>query len=169
VTKRELRDAVTHATLDAFGTERNLVVTFAFAPLMRSVCISDRHPHDRDRRVHTAERNDAGNAAARANDHAAADLLPQDSVRRADVIPAFGRDRGRLEAQTVFANRCRGRVDDGVVRSPARLQGQVETGELELDSGHLGSEHAKRFLQQFLAGFVPFQHDDRFVVHVGGD
>ena len=42
---------------------------------------------------------------------------------------------------------------------------EIETGELELEPGHLRREHAQRLLEQFLPGLVPFQHDDRFGVH----
>ena len=84
--ERELRDRVADAPLDALRAERDLVVALALAPLLGAVRVADRHAHDRDRRVHAAERDDAGNAAARAHDHLAADLLAQDPVRRADVV-----------------------------------------------------------------------------------
>ena len=61
-------------------------VAFALAPLLRAVGVADRHADDRDRRVHAAERDDARDAPAGADDHAAADLLAQDAVRRADVV-----------------------------------------------------------------------------------
>jgi len=51
--------------------------------------------------------------------HAAADLLPENPVRRADVVTAFGRDRRGLQPEPVLADRGRGLVDDAVSRRPA--------------------------------------------------
>src|SRR5438045_3813418 len=78
--------------LEPLGSECDLVVALALAPLLRAVGVADRHPDDRDRRVHTSERRNAGNAASRADDHATADLLPEDAVRGADVAAALRRD-----------------------------------------------------------------------------
>ena len=86
--ERELGDRAADAPLDPLGAERDLVLALALAPLLRAVGVADGHAHDRDRRVHAAERDDAGDAAARADDHLAADLLAQDPVRRADVVRA---------------------------------------------------------------------------------
>ena len=61
----ELGDAAADPPLDALRPERRLVVALALAPLLRAVGVADRHPHDRDRRVHAAERNDARESAGR--------------------------------------------------------------------------------------------------------
>src|SRR5436190_5965177 len=100
----ELGDGVADAALDALGTESDLVVALALAPLFRAIGVADRHPDDRDRRVHAAERRHARNAASRADDDPAADLLAEDAVRRADVAAALGCDRGGLQSQAMFAN-----------------------------------------------------------------
>src|SRR6266496_3570613 len=73
--ERELRHRAADAALDALGPERDLVVALAFAPLLRAVGVADRHPDDRDRGVHAAERDHPGNAPPGAHDHTAADLL----------------------------------------------------------------------------------------------
>ena len=101
----ELGDRVADAPLDPLGAERGLVVALALAPFLRAVGVADRHPHDRDRRVHAAEGNDPRDAPAGADDHAAADLLAQDPVRRADVVRAFRRDRRALQAAPGLATR----------------------------------------------------------------
>ena len=84
--ERELGDRVADPPLDPLGPEGDLVVAFALAPLLRPVRVADRHAHDRDRGVHAAERDDAGDPAAGADDHLAADLLAEDAVGRADVV-----------------------------------------------------------------------------------
>ena len=83
--ERELGDRVADAALDPLRAERDLVVALALAPFLRAVRVADGHAHDRDRRVHAAERDDARNAPPGPDDHLAADLLAQDPVRRADV------------------------------------------------------------------------------------
>ena len=103
--ERELGDRAADPPLDPLGAERDLVLALALAPLLRAVGVADRHPDDRDRRVDAAERDDAGNAPAGADDHLAADLLAQDPVRRADVAARLGRDRRRLQAEPVLADR----------------------------------------------------------------
>jgi hypothetical protein len=168
VSERELRHRTADPPLDAFRAERDLVVAVAFAPFRRAVRVADRHAHDRDRSVHAAQRDHAGDAAAGADDDAAADLLAEDAVRGADVVASLGRDRRRLQAEAVLADRARGVVDDGVLRVPAGLQREIEAGKVELDPGHVRAEHAQRLLQQFLAGLVALQHHDRFDVHAGG-
>jgi hypothetical protein len=118
--------------------------------------------------MYAAERDHARNAPPGPHDHPAADLLPQDPVRRADVVPSLGRDRCRLQSEPVLPNRPRSLVHDLVVRGPAVLQREVEARKLELDPDHVGSEDPERFLEQFLARFVPFEHHDRFGVHARG-
>src|SRR5439155_19150107 len=89
--KRELRHGAADAALDPLGPECDLVGALALAPLLSAVGVADRHPNDRDRRVHAAERNDAGNPPAGADDHLASDLLAQDPVRRADIAARLRR------------------------------------------------------------------------------
>src|SRR3954453_4775562 len=84
--ERELRDGVADAALDPLGAERDFVVTLALSPLLRAVRIADGHPHDRDRRVHAAERRGPRDAAAGTDDPLAADLLAEDAIRGADVV-----------------------------------------------------------------------------------
>jgi hypothetical protein len=166
--KREFRDGPADPPFNALRAESDLVVPFALAPLLRSVGISDRHADDRDRRVHAAERHDARDAAPRPHDHLPADLLAQDAVRRADVVAPFRGDRGGLEAKAVLSNRLSSLVDDPVLRRLPRAQREVVTGKLELEPGHLRCEDAQGLLQEFLAGFIAFQHNDRFAVHGSG-
>ena len=162
--ERELGDGVADAPLDALGAERDLVVALALAPLGRAVRVADRHAHDRDRREDAADRHDARDPAARADDHLAADLLAEDPVRRADVVAALGRDRRRLEAEPVLADR-RGRlVHDLVLRRAAAVEREVEAEELEREADHVRRENAERLLEQLLPGLVPLEDDDRGVV-----
>ncbi len=127
--ERELRDGAADAALDPLGAERDLVVAFALAPLLRAVGVADRHPHDRDRRVDAAERHDARQPAAGADDHLAADLLAQDPVRRADVAAHLRRDRRRLQAEPGLANRRCRLVDDPVARSRAASRARGRSAE----------------------------------------
>ena len=163
--KCELGDGTTDTSLDPLSPESHLVVTFALAPLFRAIRVADRHADDRDRRVHTAERHHARNAPTGPDDHLPADLLPQDAVRRADVVAALRCDRRCLEPETVRSNRTGSLVNDAVVGCPPGGKGEIETGEVEVQPCHLWGEHAQGFLQQLLPGFVPFQHHDRFGVH----
>ena len=164
LTERELGDGAADAAFDALGAEGDLVVSLALAPLLRAVRVADRHAHDRDRRVDAGHGNDARDATPRAHDHLAADLLPQDPVRRADVVAPFGGHRGALQAEPVLADRGRSFVDDPVLRRPAVFEGQVEARELELDADHLRRQHPQAFLQQLLARLVAFEDDDRVLV-----
>jgi hypothetical protein len=158
--KRELRDGVADASLDALGAKCDLVVTIALAPLFRTVRVADRHADDGDRRVDPAERHDAGDPAAGADDHLPADLLAKDPVGRADVAGALRRDRRRLQSQATLANR-RGRfVDDSVLGGPAALQREVEADEAELEADDVGLERAHRFLEQLLPGLVALEDGD---------
>src|SRR5207244_7249313 len=108
------RNRAPDATLDALGPIGYLAATSPPPPLLRAVRVADRHADDRDRRMDAPERDDAGDAAARANDDAAADLLPENPVRRADVVAALGSDRRGLQAESVFADRLCGLVHDAV-------------------------------------------------------
>ena len=165
----ELGDRAADRTLDPLGAERRLAVPFALAPLFRPVGVPNSHPNNRDRRMDSAEGSDAGNPPAGADDHAAADLLPEDPVRRADIVGSLGRDRRRLQAESRLPER-RGRLEnDLVLRCSARLEREIEAWEIELEPGDLGREHAERLLEQVLPGLVPFQHDDSLRVHGGGD
>ena len=156
--RRELGDGAADAPLDALGPERDLLLAVALAPLLRTVGVADRHAHDRDRGMHTAERNDAGDATAGPDDHLAADLLADEPVRRADVVLALRRDRRRFQSQAVLPDRSGGLVDDPVVGLPPRLEREVVAGEVELEADHVGSEHAERFLEELLPGLVPLEH-----------
>ena len=160
----ELGHRAADAALDSLGAEGDLVLSFALAPLLRAVGIADRHAHDGDRRVHVTDGHDSGDTAPGPHDHLAADLLPQDPVRRADVVPAFGRDRGALQAKPVLANRDSRLVDDAVLRRPAVFQREVEARKLQLDADHLRREHAQAFFQELLAGLVALEDDDRVLV-----
>src|SRR5688572_33138175 len=88
--ERELGDGPADAPLDPLGAECDLFVTLTLAPFLRSVGVADRHAHDRDRRMDSAERNHSRNAAARADNDLSADFLAEDSIRRADVVLALG-------------------------------------------------------------------------------
>ncbi len=116
-----------------------------------------------------AERDDTWNATSGTDDDAPADLLPQQPVRGADVVASLRRDRRGLEAEAVLADRLRRLVHDPVVRRPPVLEREVEAWELELQPGDLRRQDAERFLEELLAGLVPFEHDDRFDLHGCGD
>src|SRR5262249_17414993 len=150
----ELGDGVADAALDPLRSERDLVVALALTPLLCAVGVADGHAHDRDRSVDAAERCDARNAAAGADDHLAADLLPKDAVRRADIAATLRCDGRRLEPEAVLADRGRCVMDNAVVRGASALEGEIETREVELDLRHLGREHAQTLFEEFLAGLV---------------
>src|SRR5262249_52214845 len=117
--ERELRDGAADAALDALRSERDFVVALTFAPLLRAVGIADGHADDRDRRVNASEPGDTGDPSPGADDHAAADLLSKDAVRRPDIGSAFGRDRRGLQRKPVLATRLRRFVDDRILgRAP---------------------------------------------------
>src|SRR4051812_22432050 len=80
--ERELRNRAANGALDPLRSKSDIGVALALTPLLGAVGVTDGHSHDRDRRVHAAERYDAGDAPPRADDHLAADLLAQDPVRR---------------------------------------------------------------------------------------
>ncbi len=112
-----------------------------------------------------AQRHDAGDAPAGPDDHLAADLLAQDPVRRADVVTRLRRDRRRLQAEPVLADRARGLVDDLVVRLAPIGEREVVAREVELDPDHIGRERSQRLLEELLPGLVPLEHDDRPRIH----
>ncbi len=99
--ERVLRHRVTGRTGDLLGTEGLLFACAlrAFPPLLCAVGVVDRHPDDRDRVVRPADRRDAGDAAAGADDDLAVDLLAEEAVRGADVVLALRRDRRGLDAE----------------------------------------------------------------------
>src|SRR4029450_5294182 len=115
VAERELGDRVADAPLDALRAEGDLLFAVAFAPLLGAVGVADGHSHDRDGIEGPADRHDSGDAAPGADDHVAADLLPQDAIRAADVVLALGRNGGGLQAEAVLSDGCRGLADDLVV------------------------------------------------------
>ena len=166
--ERVLGDRPADPALDPLGAEGRLGLAFALAPLLRPVGVADRHPHHRDRRVHAGERHDARDPAARADDHLAVDLLAQDPVGRADVVPTLGSDRRALQAEAVLADR-RGRLrDHGVLRRAAVLEREVEALQLELDADHVGRERAQRFVEQLLPGLVALEDGDGLGGHSRG-
>ena len=67
----------------------------------------------------------AGDAAAGADDHLAADLLAEDPVRRADVTATLGRDRRCLQAEACLAHRRCCLVHDPVLGLAAFFEGQI--------------------------------------------
>ena len=160
----ELGDEAADPALDALGPVGDLVVAFAFAPLGGAVRVADGHPDDRDRRVHAADRRDAGDPPSRAHDHLAADLLAQDPVRRADVVARLRCHGGPLQAEPVLADRGGRLVHDGVLGLAAALEREVVADELELEPDHVRGENAEAFLQELLAGLVAFEDDDRALV-----
>src|SRR5207249_3146263 len=107
------------------------------------------------------ERDDAGDAPPGAHDHASADLLAQDPVWRANVLAPFRGDRRGLQAEPTLADRLRGLVDDPVVGRAARVEREVEAGELQLEPGDPGCENAQRLFEQLLPRLVSFEDDDR--------
>ena len=115
----ELRDRAADPPLDPLGAKRNLVVAVTLAPLARAVRIADRHTDDRDRGMHSADREDPGNPPSGSDDHLPTDLLAEDPVWRAHVVTLLGGHRRRLEAETVRGDRARRLVDDAVVGLPA--------------------------------------------------
>jgi hypothetical protein len=119
--------------------------------------------------VHAAERHDAREAPARANDHLAADLLAQDPVRRAHVVARLGCDRGALQPEPVPPNRRRGLVHDLVPGCTAVLERQVEARQVDRDPDHVRREDPNRLLEQLLAGLVALEDDDRLQLHRGQD
>src|SRR5437763_2054353 len=153
------------AALDPLGPKGLLAVAGSLAPLLRAVRVSDCHPHDRDRRVHAAERNHSRNPSAGPNDHAPVDLLAQDAVRRADVVGTLGRDGRRLQPEPRVANRRRRLVHDLVPGRPARSEREVEPVEAQLAPGDVGSENPQGLFEQLLAGLVALEHDDRLRAH----
>src|ERR671924_88869 len=161
----ELGDGAADPALDALGAEGGLVGVRALAPLLGAVGVPDGHAHDGDRRVHAAERDDAGDAASRADDDFAADLLPEDAVRRADVAGSFGRDRRRLQTEPALADRGRRLHDDFVLRRPPRLEREVEALELEVEPDHVRREDAERLVEQLLARLVALEDRDPRVRH----
>ena len=167
--ERELRHGAADRPLDPLRAERDLVIPLAFAPLLRAVGVADRHAHDRDRVVHAAERHDARDAAARADDHLAADLLAQDPVRRADVAAGLGRHRRSFEPEAVLADRSGSLVHHAVLGRTPALEREVEARQLELETDHVGSEHPQRLLEQLLARLVALEDDDRLQLHGGED
>jgi hypothetical protein len=165
VPERELRDGVADSPLDSLGPESDLGIAVPLAPFVRSVRVAHRHADDRDRREHPADRDDAGNATAGADDHLAAELLPEDAVRRADVALGLGRDRRRLEPHPGLAERGRPLVDDGVAARAAGCEREVVAGEADLEPDHVRREHSQRFLEQLLPGLVAFENYDCARVH----
>ncbi len=145
---------------DLLGAVGDLVEPFALAPFLRAIGIAHRHTNHRDRRMDTADRPDARDAAAGAHDHRAIDPLAQDRVWAADIAPRLGCDRRGLEPKADRSHRVGGIVDYLVVSRAAVLQAQIEALERQVNAGNTWVEHAQGLLQQLLAGLVAFEHDD---------
>ena len=104
--KGELGDRVADAPLDALGAGRRppLRPRPRATPWRRR---RRRPPCARPRWVEgSADRHDAWDAASRADDHVAADLLPEDAVGAADVVLALGGDRRGLQPEAMLADRA---------------------------------------------------------------
>ena len=121
-----------------------------------------RRPCGRSRSARdAAERDHAGNPAASADDHPAADLLAQDAVRRADIGAASGvtvaafrprpcsRIAGHASCTTWFF----------VTQRPSSERSK--RGKLELEADHVRREDTQRLVEQLLAGLVALEDDDR--------
>ena len=154
----ELGDRAADAPLDPLGPVGGLVLALALAPLLRAVGVADRHADDGDGEVRSADRHDAGDAAAGADDDVAADLLAQDAVRAADVARSLGRDGRRLQPEPALADGSRGLVHDLRSPWPGATPARGRSGEVELEADHVGGEDAQRLVQQLLPGVVPLQH-----------
>ena len=161
----ELGDSAADPALDPLCPEGRFVHPFSLPPLLRAVGVADGHADDRDRRVHAAVRNDPRDSPARADDHATADLLAENPVRRADVVGPFRRDRRRLQPEPVLADRGRRLMHHLVLRRPARFEREVVPVEGEVEADDLRIEHAQRFVEQLLPGLVAFEDGDRRLGH----
>ena len=164
---RNANSATARQTLRSIRSVRN-ATSESPSPSRHSfgaVGVADRHAHDRDRRVHAAERHDAGNATTGAHDHLATDLLAQDAVRRADIVARLRRDRRGLQSEPVPADRLRGLVNDAVAGRAAARQREVEPRQRHLDADHVRGEHSQRLLEELLAGLVALEDDDRLELH----
>src|SRR6266850_3365620 len=143
---------------DLLGSERPLVESMPFTPLLRAVGIVDRHPDDRDGGVDAGQWTDAGDSPAGSDDHTAVDLLAQDRVGAAHVAGSFGRDRGGLDAEAELTERLRGVEHDLVARLAALLEREVEVALFDLQAEHVWLEKAQRLAEQLLAGLVAMEH-----------
>src|SRR5581483_9505962 len=120
--------------------------------------VPDRHAHDRDRRVDAAERRDARDAAAGADDDLAADLLAEDPVRGADVVSPLRRDGRGLETEAVLADCGGGVVDAAVLRRAPALEREVEARQVDLEPRHVPCEHAEALVDELLSRLVAFDY-----------
>ena len=165
--ERELGDRAADRALDPLGAERGLLVALALAPFLRAVGAADRHPHDRDRGVDAAERDDPGIRRP-----VRTITVPPISSRRI----RFGEPTSSAPSGVIVAAfspspppESRGCViDDRVPRRPPRLQREVEARELQLEADHVRLEHSQRLLEQLLPGLVALEHDDSLRVHGAG-
>src|SRR5437870_1897454 len=146
---------------DPLRSKRSLVVAVPLAPFGRPVRVSDGHAYDGDGGVDATERDDPGNPPTRAHDDLAADLLTQDAVRGSDVVRSLGCDRRRLEPESVLPDCGGGVMHHRVRRRATMLERQVEPRELDVDPRDVSREHTQRLVEQFLAGLVSFEDDER--------
>ena len=115
--------------------------------------------------MRAADRDDAGDPPAGADDHVAADLLAEDAVRAADVACALGGHGRRFQAEPGLADR--GAASCTTAFSVARRYSSERSkrGSSSSKPDHVGRENAEGLLQQLLAGLVPFEHDDGRGLH----
>ena len=62
----------------------------------------------------------------------------------------------------MLADRRRRLVDDSVLRRAARLEREVEAGEVDLEPDHVRRQEPERLLEKLLAGLVALENRDRF-------
>ena len=117
-----------HRPVDALGPPGLLVRATgrAVTPLGGPIGVAHGHAHHDDRMDHRGERDDTRDPATRPDDHRATDPLAQDAVGRADVAGLRRGDGGRLEAETHLDHGLGRLGHDGVLRTTAVLEGQVE-------------------------------------------
>ena len=114
------RDSL-HPVGDLLGGPR-----VALPSLGRTVCVVNRHPHDRDGVVNAGHRRHPWQATAGPDDHLAVQLLAQDPVRGANVVGILGGDGRGLQPKTRLAHRGR-RIDHHLIRGCAAIvEGEVE-------------------------------------------
>src|SRR5919108_285991 len=132
--ERVLGDGVADPPLDPLRPQRHLVVALALAPLLRAVRVADGHAHDRDRRVHAAERDDPRDAPPGADDHLAADLLAAVAVRLLNLTwfrvgsERYARESNTYGVTTLAKRHVTVRGNRVMFRFVAKHRVQVRTG-----------------------------------------
>ena len=105
-------------------------------------------------------RGHPGNTPPRAHDDGAADALPQNAIRAADIAGGLRGDGGGLESQARPAHGGSGLADHVVARRPPVSEGEIEPQQLEVEAEDPRVEHAQRFVEQLLTGLVAIADDD---------